>query len=178
MGIGSTSTIAGRVTTTRSITGLLTGWTRVTLAAARRSTTGKFDRSKPVAITVILASCSTPSFNTTPKLIWTSSFSAAARIRLQASLTSCKLKCCDAVMLIKIPLAPRTPPSSRRSQLIAFLAASITAFSPLAVAVPIMAYPMPCMMARMSEKSRLIKPGVVMMSAMPCTACRKTSSAV
>ena len=37
---------------------------------------------------------------------------------------------------------------------------------------------MPSMMVRMSEKSRLIRPGVVMMSLMPCTAWRRTSSAM
>ena len=36
---------------------------------------------------------------------------------------------------------------------------------------------MPSMMERMSEKSRLIRPGVVMMSAMPSTAWRRMSSA-
>src|SRR5450759_1015678 len=36
---------------------------------------------------------------------------------------------------------------------------------------------MPSMVARMSEKSRLIMPGVVMMSLMPCTACIRMSSA-
>jgi hypothetical protein len=38
---------------------------------------------------------------------------------------------------------------------------------PPAVAVPMMAKPMPSMMARTSAKSRLISPGVVMMSLMP-----------
>src|ERR1035441_10505235 len=36
---------------------------------------------------------------------------------------------------------------------------------------------MPTMVALMSEKSRLIRPGVMMMSLMPCTAWRSRSSA-
>ncbi len=59
----------------------------------------------------------------------------------------------------------------------ALRAAMTQASSPVAEAVPIMAYPMPLMMARISEKSRLISPGVVMMSLIPCTAWRRTSSA-
>ena len=43
--------------------------------------------------------------------------------------------------------------------------------------VPITAWPMPFITARTSAKSRLIWPGTVMMSLMPCTAWRSTSSA-
>ena len=81
-------------------------------------------------------------------------------------------------MLIRMPLAPSTPPSSSSGELIACLAASFAASLPLAVAVPIIAKPMPLMMALMSEKSRLIRPGVVIMSEIPCTPCRSTSSAI
>src|SRR5215467_9289543 len=37
---------------------------------------------------------------------------------------------------------------------------------------------MPAMIARTSAKSRLMIPGIVMMSEMPCTACRRMSSAM
>ena len=37
--------------------------------------------------------------------------------------------------------------------------------------------PIPCMTVRTSAKSRLMKPGTVMRSLMPCTACLNTSSA-
>ena len=49
-----------------------------------------YSRSKPVAITVIFTSSPMASFSTTPKLICTSSFSAASRISVQASFTSCR----------------------------------------------------------------------------------------
>ena len=56
-------------------------------------------------------------------------------------------------------------------------AASTARFSPSPMPVPITAWPMPFMTARTSAKSRLIWPGTVMMSLMPCTAWRSTSSA-
>ena len=76
------------------------------------------------------------------------------------------------------PRAPSTPCSSSSGELIAARAASTAAPSPFAVAVPIIAWPMPDMMALMSEKSRLMMPGVSMISEMPWTACRNTSSAI
>ena len=57
-------------------------------------------------------------------------------------------------------------------------AASTTAFGPCATALPISAIPMPEIAALISEKSRLIRPGVRISSLMPCTAWRNTSSAI
>ena len=39
------------------------------------------------------------------------------------------------------------------------------------------AYPIPTIVERISAKSRLMSPGVTMISVMPCTVCRSTSSA-
>ena len=111
-------------------------------------------------------------------MICTSSQSAASRMIEHASFTSCSPSRLDPVMLIRMPREPAMRVSSRSAQLMACRAASTAAFSPRPTAVPIIAYPMPVMVALMSEKSRLISPGVMMMSLMPCTACRSRSSAV
>ena len=55
-------------------------------------------------------------------------------------------------------------------------AASTARFSPDARPMPISADPASFMIARTSAKSRLIRPGMVMMSLMPCTPWRRTSS--
>src|SRR5580704_7236133 len=68
--------------------------------------------------------------------------------------------------------------SSSKGLLIARFAASIARFEPEATAVPITAYPWPDIIVFTSAKSRLIMPGIVMMSEIPCTACRKISSAM
>ena len=55
----------------------------------------------------------------------------------------------------------------------AFLAASTARFSPVAEPVPIRAIPMPAMTVFTSAKSRLMSPGTMIKSEMPCTAWRK-----
>ena len=50
--------------------------------------------------------------------------------------------------------------------------------SPFAVPIPMSAEPAPFITDLTSAKSRLIRPGVVIRSVMPCTPARKTSSAV
>ncbi len=56
-------------------------------------------------------------------------------------------------------------------------AASAARFSPAAAPMPISAVPVLRMTVRTSAKSRLIRPGTVIRSVMPCTPCRSTSSA-
>ena len=75
------------------------------------------------------------------------------------------------------PLAPSIEESSRSGFEIARWAASTARFSPWPTPVPMTAWPIPFITARTSAKSRLIWPGTVMMSEMPCTACFRTSSA-
>ena len=77
-----------------------------------------------------------------------------------------------------MPRAPSIAPASSSGDAMAACAASTARRSPLAVAVPITANPMPCMMAFTSAKSRLMMPGIVMMSEIPCTAWRRMSSAM
>ena len=75
----------------------------------------------------------------TPKLICTSSQLAASRMIEQASFTSCNPKRLEPVMLIRMPRAPLMRESSSNGELMAARAASTAAFSPVPVAVPIMA---------------------------------------
>ena len=56
-------------------------------------------------------------------------------------------------------------------------AASTARWSPSAKPMPISAEPASLMIAFTSAKSTLIRPGMVMMSEMPWTPCRRTSSA-
>ncbi len=55
-------------------------------------------------------------------------------------------------------------------------AASRARFSPVPWPMPMSAEPASRMIARTSAKSRLMRPGIVMMSLMPCTPWRRTSS--
>ena len=73
-------------------------------------------------------------------------------------------------------MAPSTDCSSSGLE-IAFLAASAARCSPAASPMPIRAEPASCMIVRTSAKSRLIRPGVVIRSVMPCTPWRRTLSA-
>src|ERR1022692_3133439 len=74
-----------------------------------------------------------------PKLICTSSQSAASRMMEQASFTSCRPRRLDPVILISTPRAPLIRESSSSGELMAWRAASTAAFSPRPTAVPIMA---------------------------------------
>ena len=80
------------------------------------------------------------------------------------------------VMLSRMPIAPSTDCSSSGLDT-AFLAASAARFSPEASPMPISAEPASCMIVRTSAKSRLIRPGVVIRSVMPCTPWPSTLSA-
>jgi hypothetical protein len=57
------------------------------------------------------------------------------------------------------------------------VAASAALFDPVAMPMPIMAVPASDITARTSAKSRLISPGIVIRSVIPCTPWRRTSSA-
>ena len=78
-------------------------------------------------------------------------------------------------MLNRIPWAPAMLTSSS-GLAIAIRAASTARFSPVARPIPISAEPASFMIARTSAKSRLIRPGIVMMSLIPWTPWRRTSS--
>src|SRR5580692_3846927 len=96
---------------------------------------------------------------------------------VQACCTSASFSEADPVMLIRMPRAPSIAPASSSGEAIARCAASMVRICPLAVAVPITAYPMRAMIVFTSAKSRLMMPGMVMMSEIPCTPCRRMSSA-
>ncbi len=144
MGAGSGSGVwAGAAAISCSRTGSGSGkrcCTRITgVTDPRRSGSGALSGWKPVAITVIFTASASDSLRITPKLICTSSHSAASRMMEQASLTSCKPRRLEPVMLIRIPREPAMRVSSSKGQLMAWRAASTAAFSPRPMAVPIMA---------------------------------------
>ena len=82
------------------------------------------------------------------------------------------------VMLMMTPLAPRIDTSSSSGLAMAFSAASIARRSPVASPVPIIALPISDMTVRISAKSRLISPGMIIRSVMPRTPWCSTWSAI
>ncbi len=80
-------------------------------------------------------------------------------------------------MFMSTPVAPDTV-LSRSGDEIADFAASAARFSPDAVPMPMSDDPALAMIVRTSAKSRLMRPGTVMRSVMPCTPWRRTSSAM
>ena len=66
---------------------------------------------------------------------------------------------------------------SRSGLATAILTASIALSSPVACPIPIWAIPLSFITVWTSAKSRLIRPGTLIRSVIPCTACCKTSSA-
>ena len=74
-------------------------------------------------------------------------------------------------------LAPSIDDSSSGLEMAAF-AASCARLSPVARPMPMSAEPASAMIVRTSAKSRLIRPGTVMRSVMPCVPWRRTSSAM
>ena len=77
----------------------------------------------------------------------------------------------------KTPCAPSML-ASRSGLETASSAARTARSSPLAVPIPIRAEPAPFITDLTSAKSKLMRPGVVIRSVMPCTPARRTSSAV
>src|SRR6266850_1179465 len=133
-------------------------------------------RTNPVAMTVILTVSVISLSITVPNMMFASE-SAVRCTRLDASATSCRVMSVPPVMLIRIPRAPSMVASSSSGEEIAFWAASTARVGPDATPVPIRAIPMPLMIVLTSAKSRLISPGMVIRSEIPCTAWRSTSSA-
>ena len=77
----------------------------------------------------------------------------------------------------RIERAPSTEVSSSGDST-ARWAASIARWSPTPIPIPSSAVPASAMIVRTSAKSRLISPGSVIRSEMPCTPWRSTSSAI
>ncbi len=132
--------------------------------------------SKPVAITVTLTSSDIVGSITVPKMML-APLSAVATTMSAASLTSNRLRSSEPVKLSSIPVAPSID-SSISGEEMAIFAASAARFSPEAAPTPIIAEPASDITARTSAKSRLIWPGVVIRSVMPCTPWRRMSSAI
>src|SRR5581483_7681259 len=130
----------------------------------------------PVAMTVILISPCMVSSRTTPKMMLADG-SAAARTISAAFWTSWSVMSLPAVMLKRIPFAPSMDVSSSGLDT-ACLAASSARESPAPWPMPISASPAFSMIAFTSAKSRLMTPGWVTRSEMPCTPWRRTSSAI
>ena len=82
------------------------------------------------------------------------------------------------LMLITQPLAPSMRAASSRGLLMAVCAASTALDRPEPTPIPNRAVPASVMTERMSAKSTLTKPGRVMMSLIPFTPIRRTSSAL
>src|SRR6266568_7572167 len=131
---------------------------------------------KPVAMTVIFISPAIVSSRTTPKMMLAPG-SAADRTISAAFCTSCRVMSLPAVMLKRMPLAPSIEVSSSGLET-ACLAASSARESPAPWPMPISASPAFSMIAFTSAKSRLMTPGWVTRSEMPCTPWRSTSSAI
>ncbi len=112
---------------------------------------------------------------TAPKMMLQSA-SAALLMISAASLISKSPRSLPPVMLSRMPRAPSTL-ASRSGELTAARAASTARFSPPATPMPMSAEPASFMIVRTSAKSRLMRPGTVMRSVMPCTPWRSTSSA-
>mmetsp|Transcript_26481 Transcript_26481/g.67328 ORF Transcript_26481/g.67328 Transcript_26481/m.67328 type:complete len:223 (-) Transcript_26481:385-1053(-) len=94
-----------------------------------------------------------------------------------ASLTSNRVMSGGPVMFHTTPVALSMPMSSRGEEM-ALRAACCARSLPLPVPCPMREEPAPDMMARTSAKSTLTRPGTVMMSLMPRTPWRSTSSAI
>ncbi len=121
------------------------------------------------------SSCSASSM-TAPKMMLASG-SAASAITSAASLTSNKPKLELPVMLSNMPLAPSIEASNSGLEM-ASRAALTARSSADARPIPINAEPALVMMVRTSAKSRLMSPGTVIRSEIPCTPWRNTSSAM
>ena len=124
--------------------------------------------SMPVATTDTRMTPSSFSSKAEPKMM-VASGSTSARIRLAASSTSNRVISMPPVMLIRTARAPFIELSSRSGLLMADSAASVARVSPDASPVPIMALPISDITARISAKSRLIRPGLIIRSVTPHT---------
>ena len=94
-----------------------------------------------------------------------------------ATVTSCRLRSLPPVIFITTPVAPSIEENSNRGEEMAVKAASRARDLPVPVPIPIIAEPASAITDRTSAKSTFTKPGMVIMSVMPCTPWRNTSSA-
>mmetsp|Transcript_9353 Transcript_9353/g.23905 ORF Transcript_9353/g.23905 Transcript_9353/m.23905 type:complete len:226 (-) Transcript_9353:614-1291(-) len=94
----------------------------------------------------------------------------------ETALTSESVRSLPPVILYTMPVARSMDLSSRGAEA-ACCAASSARFLPVPVPTPSMAVPEFVITAFTSAKSTLTSPGMVMMSAIPCTPCLRTSSA-
>ena len=133
--------------------------------------------SNPVATTVTRTVSPRELSSAAPNMILASSLTFSC-IAIEASLTS-YIRSFSAVP-VKLSMTPRAPTIdvSTRGEAIAALAASIAALSPDASPIPMSADPALLMIDFTSAKSRLISPGIAMISDIPCTPWRSTSSAM
>ena len=131
--------------------------------------------SKRVAITVIQTSSSTDSSMLAPKMMFASGW-AASWTTFAASETSSSERSEPPVIDSRIERAPSTE-VSRSGEETALSAARTARLSPEPMPIPSSACPASRIVVRTSAKSRLIIPGRVISSEIPCTPWRRTSSA-
>src|SRR5690606_24330518 len=149
----------------------------------RRSSAGLYagvPPSKPAAITVTRTSSPSESSITAPKMLLASVWAASVPSCAAASI-SIRPRSEPPAMDSSTPRAPSMLCSSSGLEM-ADSAASTDRLSPRALPMPIRALPAPLITLLTSAKSRLIRPGVVIRSVMPCTpesstwsACRNAS---
>ena len=125
-------------------------------------------------MTVIWRSSPMRSSMTVPKMMLASG-SAISLMISAASSTSKRPRLGPPVTLKRTPWAPLMLISSSGLEM-ASRAALAARSGPLARPMPMRAEPAERMTARTSAKSRLMRPGTVMRSLMPCTPWRRTSS--
>ena len=101
---------------------------------------------------------------------------AASDTDLAASLTSHRDRPVPPVIESRIERAPSIEVSSS-GEATACMAASVARLSPTPMPIPSSALPASLMIVRTSAKSRLMSPGSVTRSEIPCTPWRSTSSA-
>mmetsp|Transcript_4682 Transcript_4682/g.11542 ORF Transcript_4682/g.11542 Transcript_4682/m.11542 type:complete len:245 (+) Transcript_4682:425-1159(+) len=148
---------------------------RVLEAPARPNSWSSYDCEKPVAMMVTLMMPSYASSTTAPKMMLHEG-SARLVTTSDTRLTSCRVRSLPPVMLYTMPVA-RSMERWMSGAAVALSAACSARSLPDATPTPSMAVPLFDMMAFTSAKSTLIRPGTVMMSEIPCTPWRSTSSA-
>mmetsp|Transcript_19843 Transcript_19843/g.32232 ORF Transcript_19843/g.32232 Transcript_19843/m.32232 type:complete len:423 (-) Transcript_19843:367-1635(-) len=129
----------------------------------------------PVAMMVTWISPLYLSSTTAPKMMLAVG-SARLVTTSDTMLISCSVRSDPPVMLYTMPVA-RSMECSMSGAEVAASAASVARFLPCATPTPSIAVPELFITARTSAKSTLTSPATVMMSEIPCTPCRSTSSA-
>ena len=112
-----------------------------------------------------------------PKMICVSSV-AVWRITSAASFTSSSVRSSPPAIESRIPRAEPSSVSISGERRARSAASRARLSAPEEKPMPISAVPEPSMIVRTSAKSRLIRPGSVIRSQIPCTPWRRTSSAI